>query len=476
MTRNAQPASPGDRANPAHAALWGLGRTLALEHPEIWGGLVDLDDSVPAELAARHVLGEAAAGDGEDQVVYRAGIRYVPRLQPRDAASAATVALGHDTSHLVVGATGNIGPHLIQQLAEMGAATIVAVSRNPGTRLRELGHQLSARGTTLIEVAADSADEGAMTALFDRFGNDLPALEGVYLAAFAGGPVTLGDMTDDDVTKMFRPKLDAASLLHTLSLRTPVHQFVLFSSISGILGSRWLGHYAATTTFLDTLAYARRCLGLPATVVNWGVWKSLADAQNDARQVTTDSGLTPMPDEVAIRAVALAMAPDAPVRLTVVDADWPLLAAAYRTRGSLRIVDDLLPSGDGAPAIEESEFRKTLLECVPNRRRNLLVDHISALASEVMGMPPSETLDPSTGFFQLGMDSLMTVTLARGLSATLGEALTPAVVFDYPTVEALADHLTTILPELAEAESSVADAFDDLTEDELLQQLSERLG
>ena len=40
-----------------------------------------------------------------------------------------------------------------------------------------------------------------------------------------------------------------------------------------------------------------------------------------------------MPDEVAVRALPLAMGPDAPVRSTVVDADWPLLAAAYRTAG-----------------------------------------------------------------------------------------------------------------------------------------------
>ena len=82
LTRNAQPVADGDRANPAHAVLWGLGRTLALEHPEIWGGIIDVDESVPAVLAARRVLAEAHAGDGEDQVVYRAGVRHVPRLQP----------------------------------------------------------------------------------------------------------------------------------------------------------------------------------------------------------------------------------------------------------------------------------------------------------------------------------------------------------------------------------------------------------
>ena len=88
-----------------------------------------------------------------------------------------------------------------------------------------------------------------------------------------------------------------------------MRHFVLFSSISGLLGSRWLAHYTATSTFLDTFAYARRNLGLPATVVNWGLWKSLGRPQSDARQVTSELGLEPMPDEVAIRALPLVMVP-----------------------------------------------------------------------------------------------------------------------------------------------------------------------
>ena len=139
LTRNAQPVDEGDRANPAHAVLWGLGRTLALEHPEIWGGVVDVDESVPAGLAARYVVDEAHGGDGEDQVVYRAGIRRVPRLQSRHLPATSPAELDKDSSYLVVGATGNIGPHLIRQLAASGAGTVVAVSRNPGSRPGRVG-------------------------------------------------------------------------------------------------------------------------------------------------------------------------------------------------------------------------------------------------------------------------------------------------------------------------------------------------
>lgn len=441
LSRNAQPVAEGDRANPVQAVLWGLGRTLALEHPEIWGGVVDVDESMPAVLAARHVRREATAGDGEDQVVYRSGTRHVPRLEPTTA-TASDAVLTKDGSHLVIGATGHIGPYLIRQLADMGAGTVVAVSRNPGDKLKDLARQMSSTGTTLVEVAADVTDEKAMTALFDRFGADLPALEGVYLAAFAGGPVTLSEMTDDDVTTMFGPKLDALGVLHELSLTTNVRNFVLFSSISGQLGSRWLAHYTATSGFLDTFAYARRNLGLPATVVNWGLWKSLSDQQTDAGEVMSNAGLEPMSDEVAIRALQLVMASDARVRTCVVDADWPLLAAAYRTRGALRIVDDVLAREEAATAgAPESEFRKELRECAPEGRRALLADHILTMASAVIGLPADQALDPEAGFFQLGMDSLMSVTLQRRLSASLGIALPAALIYEYPTISSLTDAL-----------------------------------
>jgi phthiocerol/phenolphthiocerol synthesis type-I polyketide synthase B len=451
---------------------------LALEHPEIWGGIIDVDESVPAELAARYVLAEACSGEGEDQVVYRAGLRRVPRLQRGYPPPTSTVELDKNSSHLVIGATGSIGPHLIQQLADMGATTIVAVSRNPGSRLDELARSLSANGTTLVTVAADASDEAAMSALFDRFGTDLPPLGGIYLAAMGGGPATLRDMTDDDITAMFRPKLDAVSLLHKLSLKQPVGEFVVFSSISGLLGSRWLGHYAATTTFLDTFAYARRAAGLTATAVNWGLWKSRADTENDQqRQVAFESGLEPMPDEVAVQALRSVAGRDAPVRSTIVAADWTRLAIAYRTRAPLHIVDDLLPTdADSAtPSMLRAEFREALRECEPKRRRDLLIDHVTALVAAVMGLASPQLLDPTTGFFQMGMDSLMSVTLQRALSESLGEALAASVVFDYPTVEDLAGHLATILPELIEAtDRESVDSYQGLTRAELLQQLSER--
>jgi phthiocerol/phenolphthiocerol synthesis type-I polyketide synthase B len=320
-----------------------------------------------------------------------------------------------------------------------------------------------------------------MSALFDRFGADLPPLAGIYVAAFAGGPITLRDMTGDDVTAMFRPKLDVVALLHKLSVRHPVRQFVLFSSISGLTGSRWLAHYAATTTFLDTFAFARRAAGLPATAVNWGLWKSLSDSQSDAeRKVTLDSGLEPLPDEVAIAALPWVIGPGTPVRSTIVAADWGLLATAYRsTHAALRIVDELLPTKaeETGSSIPVTEFRQALRDSEPALRRGILADHVAGHVVAAMGLASPQLLDTSMGFFQSGMDSLMSVTLQRALSDSLGESLPASVVFDYPTVDALSGYLATILPELIEvAEEEAVDDYEDLSDDDLLKELSERLG
>ena len=503
LTRNAQPVAEGDRANPAHAVLWGLGRTLALEHPEIWGAVLDVDESVPAVVACRWVLEEADAGDGEDQLVYRAGSRRVARLvhslPPATTPDAET--LDPDGSHLVIGATGNLGPQIIEQLAAMGARTVVAVSRNPGRRLDEVIARLASTGTTVLTAAADAADEVSLSALFDRFGADLPPLAGIYLAAMSGGPVTLAEMTHDDVVAMFRPKIDAVALLDKLSLDHPVQQFVLFSSISGVLGSRWLAHYAATTTYLDTFAYGRRAAGLPACAIDWGLWKSLADAQTGfERQATLESGLEPMDDTVAITALRSFVGRRAPARATVVAADWPRLATAYRTRTQLHILDDLLGAEFGGEQIvlsANTKFREELRECEPGERVGLLTDHVAAHVAAAMGLASANTLDPAVGFFQFGMDSLMSVTLQRSLSESLGEVLPASVVFDYPTLEALTDYLASILPEIIETAgdangagdpgspggtgggghpAAAEDVYDDLAEDELLARLSERLS
>ncbi|GAA1091928.1 type I polyketide synthase [Tsukamurella strandjordii] len=336
LTRNAEAVSEGEVANPAHAALWGAGRTLALEHPELWGGLIDVDAALPPQLVAAALTAEAGAADDEDQVLYRTGVRRVPRLR-RTTAPIARNDVGGDETHLVIGATGNIGGDVIRQLARMGARTVVALSRRGGLP-DGLEDELAENGTRIVPVAIDAADRSAMTELFARFGDDLPPLGGVYVSSLAGGAGLLSELSADDIDAMFRAKVDVLAIVHELSLHTPLRDLVVFSSITGLTGSRWLGHYTAANAYADAVAAVRRHLGLPVRVVDWGLFESWAQAQPD----TASAGLTPMPNDAAVRCLPYVLGPEAPTRSVIAGADWPLLAESFRTRAPMKILDGLL--------------------------------------------------------------------------------------------------------------------------------------
>jgi acyl transferase domain-containing protein/acyl carrier protein len=422
LTRNGQPIADSERADPAHAALWGMARTIRLEHPEFWGGIVDVDEAVPAELVAAMLAAEAADTGRDDQAVHRRGQRHVPRLQRRAAPAVALTRLESGTSHVVIGATGNVGPYLIRQLAEMGASTIVAVSRSGTAQSAELRAELTAAGATLVKVAADAADEAAMAALFDRFGKDLPPLDGVYLAALSGNEALLTEMTDSDVATMFSSKVDAAAVLHRLTLRIPVRRFVLFSSITGIIGSRWLGHYTAANTYLGALAYTRRALGLAATVVEWGLWKSWADAQPS----TKAAGLTPMPNDVAIRMMPAVLSPDAGVQSVVVAADWPRLAETYQMRAPMPVIDRLVDGGDtdGLDAVGAPAFGTLLGDPVE--------DAGPARTWRARLLPEAK---PYPGGHRVrGVEVVPVSVLLQTLTTAAGPAVLGDVRFEYPVV------------------------------------------
>ncbi|MGZ9827573.1 acyl carrier protein [Tsukamurella ocularis] len=185
-----------------------------------------------------------------------------------------------------------------------------------------------------------------------------------------------------------------------------------------------------------------------------------------------------MEDGIAIRALPRALAPGAPVRSVVVAADWPTLAAAYRVRAALRIVDDLDAHAGGGTTDAATELRTALRAAPLDQRETLLGDAVAEIVAAALGLESAAVLDRGAGFFQAGMDSLTVVTVARTLAQAVGEDLPTSVVFDYPSADGLTAHLSAILPELIEARAvdAATDDYDDFSEDELLAQLAERLG
>ncbi|MFN2166554.1 MAG: zinc-binding dehydrogenase [Anaerolineae bacterium] len=114
VTQGAQRVEHGeDGVAVAQAPLWGLGRVIALEHPELRCLRVDLDPK--AEQQASLLLAELLRDgvEAEDQVAYRGGVRYVPRLRPMAARGDASLA-GDTPRRLEISLRGTLDSLVLQ--------------------------------------------------------------------------------------------------------------------------------------------------------------------------------------------------------------------------------------------------------------------------------------------------------------------------------------------------------------------------
>jgi acyl carrier protein len=89
----------------------------------------------------------------------------------------------------------------------------------------------------------------------------------------------------------------------------------------------------------------------------------------------------------------------------------------------------------------------------PSLRRKLLHDYIAEQAARTIGLPRDQQIDASLPLHDLGLDSLMAVELRNLLSVACGSTLPATLLFDYPTVAAVANYLQANAPALTAGEA-----------------------
>ena len=160
VTRGAQ-AAGGEMAPGARwqAPVWGLGRVFGLEHPDHWGGLVDLSTADDAVDCAEHLLQTMRSPDSEDQIAFREGRRFVARLVHSTMAEAVPIALRADGAYIVTGGFGGLGGAIARWLAQRGAGRIILAGRNLRPLAVDVVAAIDAAGSEVIPVGLDVTSE-----------------------------------------------------------------------------------------------------------------------------------------------------------------------------------------------------------------------------------------------------------------------------------------------------------------------------
>ncbi|MDI3389363.1 amino acid adenylation domain-containing protein [Streptomyces sp. B-S-A8] len=459
VTHGAQPVASRPVHHPDRAALWGLGRVAATEHPELRVVQLDFAPQTAAADVATLIHGELVSflAAGQDaalrQVGFEAGLRYTAALartavpQPPDGDHAVATAVRADATYLVTGGLGGIGLETAELLNRCGARHIVLAGRSEPTPAAQAAiGELRSAGCTVETAVVDVADHQALSALFKRLGEDplLPPLAGVlHLAGtLDDGPLLM--QSPGRFAGVTAPKASGAWNLHLLTRDLELDFFVLFSSVSALLGTPGQASYAAANAYLDGLAAHRRGLGLPAVSLQWGSWAEVgmsARAGVNARLEAEGEGVIPKDCGLDALAAFLTACPTES-SVAILPADWSRF-----TQRNNPVLRNFLTAMPGAPAPETlpagDSFREEFDRAPAERRKELLAARVWEEVGQVLGAVDGLTDDAN--LFECGLDSLTSISLSRKLQKSLGCKLHRTAVFDHPTAGSLTEHLLDVL-------------------------------
>ena len=427
ITRQAQSVA-GEPACLQQAALWGLGRVAALERPRAWGGLIDIDVATdPADLARELLHGVGG------EVAWRGSRRHVARLQPGAWPSGSATSLASSAlrlspvrSYVLTGAFGGLGLHSLQWLLACGARRLVLCARRePGpaaaAQVREAAQAAGARIECLQADLSEPEDARRLVAAAEALG----PLGGIVHAAGQVDDALLADQDPARFERVMAGKVLGALHLDALTRSRALDLFVLFASLSGVLGSPGQANYAAANAMLDALASARRARGDVATSVAWGPWAG-AGMASGLQAGLQRRGLSAWQPASALQALGPAVASGrAQVVLALMDP--PAMRQAFPL-ARLASLDALAPRPEPAAAPpERPRDAGQALAC--------LAQAMGAVLRAGPGWVPAAVLSLQAQ----GIDSMMAAEMRNRVQRDFGIDLPLPAFLGGATLQSLAD-------------------------------------
>lgn len=369
------------------------------------------------------------------------------------APEANPVRFAHDDTWLVTGGLAGFGLESARWLAERGVGNLVLLGRRglgaPGAR--DAMEELAARGVKTLALACDVTDAASLAEALRQAAAELPPIRGVLHAAMVLDDRLIANLDAGSMAAVLRPKLLGAWNLHVQTRGLPIEHFVLYSSVTTVIGNPGQANYVAANAGLEALAQLRRQAGLPATCVGWG-------PIGDAGYLTRNTAVR---DSLAQRlGGAPLMAAEALARLDEKLASGDVEAVANMDWG---VLSRFLPSAEGSrfallnrrrrDAVQDAgvqDFRalaagKSAEELVTMVRGFVLQEVAQILSLNV------ERIDPERPLHDLGMDSLMAVELSLGLEKRFGVQFPVMLLNESPSSTRVAERIVERLTDFRDS-------------------------
>jgi len=397
--------------------------------------------------AIRDAFGYMAKGRHTGKVVisrFDQPVQVQPRLPDH-------ICFESQGSYLITGGLGGFGLVIAKWLISRGAKTLILASRRgvSNDAASQAVAELEALGAQVTVSQLDVSNADQVNALLAQIRQDMPPLRGIYHAAMVLDDVTLAQLDKERFRQVMAPKVDGCWNLHQASLQDPLEQFVMFSSISAIVGTPGQAHYAAANGFLDAFVHYRRSKGLAGLSINWG---RLGKVGIISRNKQLEESL----ERRGFHSFSPTQGTEALERLLLMDVtqaifshlDWRKVSNGAPRFSRL----DTIGNQADDEAQQRGHIRTLILESPIAEQSGMLREYIRQRVGKVLGVAP-DRLNVTGNLNEMGLDSLMAVELINQLENDLDVSFRSSEIMQQPT--------TQTLVELAMKQLEINDTGDD---------------
>ncbi len=353
-----------------------------------------------------------------------------------------TLTISPDAVYIVTGGFGGLGKETAKWLARHGAGHIVLCSRKAGESHDDQVF-MEALGDMGPRVTAQPCDLSDITSVQNMIrmieGTEMP-LKGIFHTAGLIEDKPIEKMTREDMRKVMLPKALGAWNLHITTQSHQLDHFVLYSSISVLLGNSRQANYCAANGFLDALARYRQLHNQAGMSINWGAIGSVGILSQDSKigDHLTQIGLSPLSFDLGLRGMERAISTDQINIGISSQPDWgkwsgyevnAVHSSRYRT-----VLEDARDKHDDSV---KSRLSAKLAVLDQEVQIQVLISLVSEVFAAALKMP-AEQIDPSRPLESLGVDSLMATEIRVGLDTTLGVSISALELIGSSSISSLA--------------------------------------
>jgi len=487
ITKQTQHIDAEDKMNGLTASpLWGLGKVISLEHPELKCVRIDIsgNEETDIKLTADEILSDGSEGE----VAFRKGERYISRLTRPVQSAERKTEIKNDASYLITGGTKGLGLLFAEYLADKGAGHLILISRGETSddNLKKI-EAIKKSGTEVNVVKADVTKKEELKKVIDDINSSGHALKGIIQSAGLLDDGIITNQNKDKFDRVLAPKVLGSWYLSELTKEMDLDFFIMFSSIASTLGSAGQSNHSAANAFLDSFAYYRRARGLAATTINWGVWSEIGSAAGiGADRQEKIPGLNIITPDQGLKLFERIFNSDV-TRAGAFSIDWKRFEEKVVSKQLLNYVSELLIKDkaeiSGTKETQSGRKKTNILEELKSspgeKHTELLTKYFRKLISGILGLKETE-IKSDMPLNSIGLDSLMAIELKNKVNIELGVDLNIVRYMEDTNIMKLAEELKEHLKEKIKSNGSALNGGTknikhEITEDEKTRDLLENL-